>query len=151
MLYAKINVFNKKINNIYSSKKKILIKPSHLGVQLKNFLFNYINIMFIRKFKIFNKGRYSRTRQLYRTGVYWCLFLNVLLVVALYFWFYRFTMNFGYEWWFFTIFISSLFISRSLNNLFYIIIYSTYSTYIYIFTTFLNFIKKYSFKLYNLI
>ena len=29
-----------------------------------------INILFLRKTKIFNKGRYSRNRQLYRTGVY---------------------------------------------------------------------------------
>ena len=28
---------------------------------------------FIRKNRIFNKGRYSRNRQTYRTGVYWCL------------------------------------------------------------------------------
>jgi hypothetical protein len=35
---------------------------------LKNF-----NFFYIRKNRIFNKGRYSRNRQLYRTGVYWCL------------------------------------------------------------------------------
>ena len=29
--------------------------------------------MFLRKTKIFNKGRYSRNRQIYRTGVYLCL------------------------------------------------------------------------------
>ena len=28
------------------------------------------SILYIRKNKIFNKGRYSRNRQLYRTGVY---------------------------------------------------------------------------------
>jgi hypothetical protein len=30
-------------------------------------------LQFLRKNKIFNKSRYSRNRQLYRTGVYWCL------------------------------------------------------------------------------
>ncbi len=28
------------------------------------------NILFLRKNKVFNKGRYSRNRQTYRTGVY---------------------------------------------------------------------------------
>jgi hypothetical protein len=27
---------------------------------------------FLRKSKLFNKGRYSRNRQTYRTGAYWC-------------------------------------------------------------------------------
>lgn len=56
-------------------------------------------IYYIRKNRIFNKGRYSRNRQLYRTGVYWCLWLNILIVYGLYFFFYRFTFNFGYLWW----------------------------------------------------
>jgi hypothetical protein len=30
----------------------------------------YFTIFFLRKQKFFNKGRYSRNRQLYRTGVY---------------------------------------------------------------------------------
>jgi hypothetical protein len=32
--------------------------------------FKKILVLFIRKQKFFNKGRYSRNRQLYRTGVY---------------------------------------------------------------------------------
>lgn len=59
---------------------------------------NY-TIFFIRKNKIFNKGRYSRNRQLYRTGVYWCIWLSVFFGYCLYFSFYRFTLNFGYQWW----------------------------------------------------
>ena len=61
---------------------------------LKNF-----NVLFLRKNRIFNKGRYSRNRQLYRTGVYWCLWLNIIMVYGLYFIFYRFSFNFGYFWW----------------------------------------------------
>ena len=53
---------------------------------------------YIRKNRIFNKGRYSRNRQLYRTGVYWCLWLNIIVVYGLYFFFYRFMFNFGYIW-----------------------------------------------------
>ena len=56
------------------------------------------NISYLRKNRIFNKGRYSRNRQLYRTGVYWCLWLNIIMVYGLYFIFYRFSFNFGYIW-----------------------------------------------------
>lgn len=37
-----------------------------------NFL-EKIEVLYIRKTKAFNKGRFSRNRQLYRTGFYWCL------------------------------------------------------------------------------
>lgn len=66
-------------------------------INAKN-LKNY-NFFYLRKNRIFNKGRYSRNRQLYRTGVYWCLWLNIIMVYGLYFIFYRFSFNFGYIWW----------------------------------------------------
>ena len=40
---------------------------------LKPRIFEFLTIFFLRKVKIFNKGRYSRNRQNYRTGVYLCL------------------------------------------------------------------------------
>jgi len=43
------------------------------------------NMQFLRKSKIFNKGRYSRNRQFYRTGVYWCLYLSLILFTGLYY------------------------------------------------------------------
>jgi len=52
--------------------------------------------MAVRKTKSFNKSRYSRNRQYYRTGVYWCLWLNIILVFALYYAFYRYTLKFSY-------------------------------------------------------
>jgi hypothetical protein len=55
-------------------------------------------ILYLRSSKHFNKGRYSRNRQLYRTGVYWCIWLNVVIVYGLYFYFYRFVFSFGYFW-----------------------------------------------------
>jgi hypothetical protein len=77
------------------------------------------NILFIRNFKVFNKGRYSRNRQYYRTGVYWCLYVNIVAVVGMYYWFYRFTMNFGYLWWLFYFFILTFFFSKFVKyNLF---------------------------------
>lgn len=69
-------------------------------------LFTFLNkkvytLFFIRKQKFFNKGRYSRNRQLYRTGVYWCIYVNVLAVFGLNYLFYKFTINFLQYWWFF--------------------------------------------------
>ena len=70
---------------------------------------------FLRKHKLFNKGRYSRNRQTYRTGVYWCLWVNIIAVAGFYYWFYRFSMNFGYLWPFFSLFFVSFFIPRALK------------------------------------
>lgn len=75
---------------------------------------NY-SFFFIRKNRIFNKGRYSRNRQTYRTGVYWCLWFNILSVYGLYFVFYRFTFNFGYLWLPLIIFFGSFIFSRALK------------------------------------
>ena len=85
----------------------IKFKPSNILFFLSQSTFKKLNINFIRKSKVFNKGRYSRNRQYYRTGVYWCLYINIILVVSLYFWFYRFLINFGYLWWLLFAFILS--------------------------------------------
>jgi hypothetical protein len=92
----------KKAKNIikYTTINRKLIKFSNSSVNkyltynnLKNF-----NFFFLRKNKIFNKSRYSRNRQIYRTGFYLCLWLNIIIVYLLFFIFYRFTFNFGYLW-----------------------------------------------------
>ena len=64
---------------------------------MKKFFYknDYSNLV-LRKTKSFNKSRYSRNRQYYRTGVYWCLWLNIILVFALYYVFYRYTFKFSY-------------------------------------------------------
>lgn len=81
---------------------------------LKNYCF-----FFLRKNKIFNKGRYSRNRQLYRTGFYWCLYFNVISVYGLYFLFYRVVFNFGYIWLFLIVFFGSFIFSRMLKYNFF--------------------------------
>lgn len=78
--------------------------------KLKEYCFFYI-----RKNRIFNKGRYSRNRQLYRTGFYWCLYFNIISVYGLYFIFYRVVFNFGYLWLFLVIFFGSFLFSRALK------------------------------------
>jgi hypothetical protein len=75
---------------------------------------NFI-VYHLRKIKIFNKGRYSRNRQTYRTGFYWCLWLNIFVVYGLQFVFYRYMFTFGYLWIFLFIFFGSFVFSRALK------------------------------------
>lgn len=82
--------------------------------------FNKNNIvLFLRKNKIFNKGRYSRNRQLYRTGVYMCLWINVIFVYFYLFSFYRFTFNFGFMWVGIGVFLISMTFARAARYRFY--------------------------------
>lgn len=53
---------------------------------------NYV----LRKTKSFNKSRYSRNRQYYRTGVFLCLWANIILVIGSYYLFFRLTFKFSY-------------------------------------------------------
>ena len=76
---------------------------------------NVFNVLYLRKTKVFNKGRYSRNRQFYRTGVYWCLYINIIAVIGMYFWFYRFVMNFGYLWWLFYLSLASFVAAKTLH------------------------------------
>lgn len=109
------SMFEKSFNSDYLVK----YKPSSFVKFFENN--NNINILFLRKNKIFNKGRYSRNRQLYRTGVYWCIWLSVFLGYCLYFSFYRFTFNFGYQWWlifsFFFLFVNQKMFKYNFYNL----------------------------------
>ena len=93
----------------------IKFKPSNILFFLSQSTLKKLNINFIRKSKVFNKGRYSRNRQYYRTGFYWCLYVNIVAVVGLYFWFYRFLINFSYLWWLLFAFILSFIFSKFFN------------------------------------
>jgi hypothetical protein len=80
----------------------------------------HYDVLYLRKIRVFNKGRYSRTRQIYRTGVYWCLYVNIFAVLGLYYFFYKFTINFGYLWWFLGIFISVFALNKFIKNKYYL-------------------------------
>lgn len=101
--------------SFFPSIYKIKFSVSDFFKNLNSKTLSNMNILFLRKTKVFNKGRYSRNRQYYRTGVYWCLYVNIIAVVGIYFWFYRFNMNFGYLWWILYIFLFSFFFSRGLS------------------------------------
>lgn len=114
---------NKKILKLESKNQSLKHSSKESSYQIvfqsslveKNIIENnkkFNDFFFLRKSKIFNKGRYSRNRQIYRTGVYLCLYINILAIYAIYFLFYRFTFNFGFIWFFFFIGFFSFFFSR---------------------------------------
>ena len=72
-------------------------------------------IFFLRKNRVFNKGRYSRNRQNYRTGVYICFYLSIISIFGLYYTFYRFSFNLSYFWFGFIFFAGSFFFSKLLR------------------------------------
>lgn len=96
----------KKQNNFFKNKKEkikgiVLFAVNNLAKLFYNIKKQRHLIYFIRKQKSFNKGRYSRNRQIYRTGTYWCFYVNIVAVLGLNFLFYKFTINFLQYWWFF--------------------------------------------------
>lgn len=123
-----------KINFSESSTNKHINLTNNF-LKRSNFVFFYL-----RKNKIFNKGRYSRNRQTYRTGFYWCLWINIFAIYGLHFAFYRFTFTFGYLWLFFIIFVGSFIFSRMLKYNFH--------NYNYVFSEINNFFNWFGF-LYN--
>ena len=74
---------------------------------------------YLRKNKVYNKGRYSRCRQNFRTGVYMCMYLSIVSIFGLYYWFYKFSFNFTYLWWLFIVFVGSFFTPKILKYRFY--------------------------------
>lgn len=113
----KIKYFLKKVFEL-----DIIYKIKNFLKKIKILFFNY-KIFFIRVSKIFNKGRYSRNRQNYRTGLYWCLYINIIIILSLYLYFYRFIFSFTYFWLPSFIFFISFFIVKFIkyNNNFNIL------------------------------
>lgn len=58
-------------------------------------VYNNCNYL-LRKTKSFNKSRYSRNRQYYRTGVFLCLWANIIFLIGSYYTFFRLTFKFSY-------------------------------------------------------
>jgi len=98
--FLKINWFTKVHNSVVNPIKQNLV-------------------LYLRAAKHFNKGRYSRNRQLYRTGVYWCIWLNVVIVYGLHYYFYRVVFAFGYLWFPLAIMALSMLSSRLYKYRFY--------------------------------
>lgn len=118
LLFNYFTNFNETINDI-TSNYSIKFLPTNVAKYLNNFSIDKFSILFLRKNKIFNKGRYSRNRQFYRTGVYWCLYINIIAIIGFYFWFYRFTFNFSYIWWIMYISLNLFIFSKLFMSNFY--------------------------------
>lgn len=107
------NITNKQTINI---NKTLLVTPKYASSSInKNISLSELDnfeFQFLRKNKVYNKGRYSRTRQNYRTGVYMCMYVSIISVFGLYYWFYKFSFNFTYLWWFFIAFLGSFFFPK---------------------------------------
>lgn len=139
------NFFKIKINPKFNKLLKYyIIKFSESSVtkNINSSNFKMYSFQYLRKNRIFNKGRYSRNRQLYRTGVYWCLWLNIIMVYGLYFMFYRFTFNFGFFWWGILIVCYSTIFSRIIKYNFFNLNY--------LYKEFLKLISWYGFIVYNI-
>ena len=115
----KFNLANKFKTKEFLNKSPIKFSDSSVNKYISLKSLNNFNFFFLRKNRIFNKSRYSRNRQLYRTGVYWCLWLNIIIVYGLFFLFYRFTFNFGYMWIGVLILMVSMIISKVIKYHFY--------------------------------
>lgn len=128
--------YNKLHNTIFETQKRTII-------------------LYLRAAKHFNKGRYSRNRQLYRTGVYWCIWLNVVIVYALHFYFYRVVFTFGYLWWPLGLMVLSIFSSRLYKYRYYninqlIVEFKEYNTFIfYLYLKVKNILVRVCATLYN--
>ena len=96
--------------------KLLVLLPKHNSTSVDKFLstdsINAVEFQFLRKNRVFNKGRYSRCRQNYRLGVYLCMYLSVVSIFGMYFWFYKFSFNFTYLWWLFIGFVGSFFLPK---------------------------------------
>ena len=133
---------NLKLNTVIKFAPSSMLKY----VSLNNI--SQYTILFLRKNKVFNKGRYSRNRQYYRTGVYWCLYINIIAVIGIYYWFYKLTFNFGYMWWLLYVFIASFIVPKAIKYRLYNIKTLLNSFYLdirflgFVYINFINYLKK---------
>ena len=113
LVRLKSDTFSK---NLVQINKPLLVKPKYSASSINKHLsldsVQNFEFQFLRKNKVYNKGRYSRCRQNYRTGVYMCMYLSVVSIFGLYYWFYKFSFNFTYLWWLFISFFASFFIPK---------------------------------------
>ena len=116
MFYLVCSKSEELVRNVVLVDKKLLVSPKFSSTSINKFLnvqqLDNFEFQFLRKNKVYNKGRYSRCRQNYRTGVYMCMYLSVCSIFGLYYWFYKFSFNFTYLWWFFIVFVASFFFPK---------------------------------------
>ncbi len=131
-------LLNTDIDNINTNDNDSSIvytyKPNHYLFCLEE----GFECFFIRKNKNFNKSRFSRNRQIYRTGVYFCFYINIAVFYSLWYYFYKFKIKFSYIWWLFILLPFSFIHSRALKfNLYFPFVFfnnfKSYYTWIFFF------------------
>ena len=166
-LFEFLTFKNNAIINFKGFKNLTFLKnyPVKINTEFKNFFKNFwptryahstftkfidltqnktTTIFFLRKVKIFSKGRYSRNRQIYRTGVYMCLWINVIFVYFYFFSFYRLAFNFGFLWYGIGLFILSMVFGRAARYRLY-----NYANFYNELKSFLNWMVFFSSDLYS--
>ena len=104
------------IDNLQTTKNVNCQKHiDNAQLSYKNGELEKLEIFFLRKNRVFNKGRYSRNRQNYRTGVYICFYLSIVSIFGLYYTFYKFSFNLSYLWFFFLFFVGGFFLNKLLK------------------------------------
>ena len=88
-----INFLNYFIN---LNKKKNIIKTEINSYFFKTNTELKQNFIYLKKNKIYNKSKFARNKQTYRTGVFLCIWLTVLTVLGLYFYFYLISIKFTF-------------------------------------------------------
>jgi hypothetical protein len=104
---------NRVVTNSFLVTPRFSSSSTNKYIDLNN-LTEY-QFQYLRKNKVYNKGRYSRNRQNYRTGVYMCLYLSVISIFGLYYSFYKFAFKFTYLWWFFIAFVGSFILPKAIK------------------------------------
>ena len=115
---ASIDSFKKTKTISLNPLNKVVVNNMDTSIDLDNVLFtsqlvsldnknlnNCSNITFVKINKLYNKGRFSRNKQTYRTGVIWCLWLTVLSICGPFYYFYSFSFNFTYLWFLFILLV----------------------------------------------
>ena len=89
MFYLVCSKSEELVRNVVLVDKKLLVSPKFSSTSINKFLnvqqLDNFEFQFLRKNKVYNKGRYSRCRQNYRTGVYMCMYLSVCSIFGLYY------------------------------------------------------------------
>ena len=77
------------LNTYLKVNKQLLVSPKYSSSTINKYLslsnLQNFEFQFLRKNKVYNKGRYSRCRQNYRTGVYMCMYLSIVSIFGLYY------------------------------------------------------------------
>jgi H+/Cl- antiporter ClcA len=74
------------------------------------------SIFFLRKSRMFNKSRYSRSRQTTRVAFYLSLLVNIIIILGVFTLFYKILFKLALLWWPFYVLLGSFFLGSFLRT-----------------------------------